>query len=207
MLSGGEKRRVQLLSVLSKKPNVLILDEPSNDIDLNTLTALETYLADWNGVLLVVSHDRFFTDKVTNHLFVFEGDGAVLDYAGSLSEYADCLLDNENAAGNNGGIGDSVDSTAKKEAYKEDKDIRNERRNAIRDMKKEMKNIENSLEKLKPKATDIQNEIDNSSDEGWTVLAELTEKLDVVNEQIDEKELRWLELAEALEQSAAEELV
>jgi ATP-binding cassette subfamily F protein uup len=74
-------------------------------------------------------------------------------------------------------------------------------------MKKEMKNIENSLEKLKPKATDIQNEIDNSSDEGWTVLAELTEKLDVVNEQIDEKELRWLELAEALEQSAAEELV
>jgi ATP-binding cassette subfamily F protein uup len=74
-------------------------------------------------------------------------------------------------------------------------------------MKKEMKNIENSLEKLKPKATDIQNEIDNSSDEGWTVLAELTEKLDVVNEQIDEKELRWLELAEALEESAAEELV
>jgi ATP-binding cassette subfamily F protein uup len=74
-------------------------------------------------------------------------------------------------------------------------------------MKKEMKNIENSLEKLKLKATDIQNEIDNSSDEGWTVLAELTEKLDVVNEQIDEKELRWLELAEALEQSAAEELV
>jgi ATP-binding cassette subfamily F protein uup len=70
-----------------------------------------------------------------------------------------------------------------------------------------MKNIENALEKLKPKVVDIQNEIDNSSDEGWTVLAELTEKLDVVNEQIDEKELRWLELAEALEQSAAEELV
>jgi ATP-binding cassette subfamily F protein uup len=93
MLSGGEKRRVQLLSVLSKKPNVLICDEPSDDIDLNTLTALETYLADWNGVLLVVSHDRFFTDIVTNHLFAFEGDGAVLNYAGSLFEYADCLLD------------------------------------------------------------------------------------------------------------------
>ena len=61
----------------------------SNDIDLNTLSALETYLADWNGVLLVVSHDRFFTDKVTNHLFVFEGNGAVLDYAGSLTEYAE----------------------------------------------------------------------------------------------------------------------
>jgi ATP-binding cassette subfamily F protein uup len=70
-----------------------------------------------------------------------------------------------------------------------------------------MKNIENALEKLKPKVVDIQNEIDNSSDEGWTVLAELTETLDVVNEQIDEKELRWLELAEALEEAAAEELV
>jgi ATP-binding cassette subfamily F protein uup len=103
--------------------------------------------------------------------------------------------------------GDGVDSTAKKETYKEDKEIRNERRNAMRDMKKEMKNIENALEKLKPNATDIQNEIDNSSDEGWTVLAELTETLDVVNEQIDEKELRWLELAEALEEAAAEELV
>lgn len=182
------------------------MDEPSNDIDLNTLTALETYLADWNGVLLVVSHDRFFTDKVTNHLFVFEGDGRVLDYAGSLSEYADCLIENENAAGNDGS-GDGGDSTAKKEAYKEDKEIRNERRNAIREMKKEMKNIETALEKLKPKAVDIQTEIDNSSDEGWTVLAELTEKLDAVNEQIDEKELRWLELAEELEASEAKELV
>jgi predicted RNase H-like nuclease (RuvC/YqgF family) len=120
---------------------------------------------------------------------------------------------NESAAGkNNSGSatvvhGNGVDSTAKKEAYKEDKEIRNERRNAMRDMKKEMKNIENALEKLKPKVVDIQNEIDNSSDEGWTVLAELTETLDVVNEQIDEKELRWLELAEALEEAAAEELV
>lgn len=175
----------------------------SNDIDLNTLTALETYLADFNGVLLVVSHDRFFTDKVTNHLFVFEGRGKVLDYAGSLSEYADCLIENENAAGIDDS-GDLVDSVVKKEAYKEDKEMRNERRNAVRKAKKEMNNIENALEKLKPQAVELQAQIDNSGDEGWTVLAELTEKLDALREQIDEKEIRWLELAEASEEAEKE---
>lgn len=160
-------------------------------------------MADFNGVLLVVSHDRFFTDKVTNHLFVFEGNGQVLDYAGSLSEYANVLIDNESATESNGA---TVDSTVKKEAYKEDKEIRNERRNAIRRMKKEMNNIENALEKLKPKAVKLQAEIDTSSDEGWTVLAELTDKLDQVNLQIDEKEMRWLELAEELETAEAHEM-
>jgi len=171
---------------------------------LNTLTALETYLAEFNGVLLVVSHDRYFTDKVTNHLFVFEGDGEVLDYAGSLSEYAECLIENESAIESSGS---TVNSVVKKETYKEDKEMRNERRNAVRRMKKEMNNIENALEKLKPKAAKLQTEIDNSGGEGWTVLAELTEKLDALNLDIDEKELRWLELAEELETAEAEELV
>jgi len=94
-LSGGERRRLQLLSVLTKRPNFLILDEPTNDVDLDTLSALETYLAEFNGVLVIVSHDRFFVDKVTQHLFVFEGDGAVKDYLGSLSDYAECLADEE----------------------------------------------------------------------------------------------------------------
>jgi len=94
-LSGGERRRLQLLSVLTKRPNFLILDEPTNDVDLDTLSALETYLAEFNGVLVIVSHDRFFVDKVTQHLFVFEGDGVVKDYLGSLSDYAECLADEE----------------------------------------------------------------------------------------------------------------
>lgn len=91
-LSGGERRRLQLLSVLTQRPNFLILDEPTNDVDLDTLAALEDYLAEFNGVLVIVSHDRFFVDKVTEHLFVFEGDGVVKDYLGSLTDYAECLV-------------------------------------------------------------------------------------------------------------------
>mmetsp|Transcript_14892 Transcript_14892/g.19488 ORF Transcript_14892/g.19488 Transcript_14892/m.19488 type:complete len:206 (+) Transcript_14892:969-1586(+) len=94
-LSGGERRRLQLLAVLAQRPNFLILDEPTNDVDLDTLSALESYLAEFNGVLVIVSHDRFFVDKVTQHLFVFEGDGIVKDYLGSLSDYAECLVEDE----------------------------------------------------------------------------------------------------------------
>mmetsp|Transcript_41429 Transcript_41429/g.74674 ORF Transcript_41429/g.74674 Transcript_41429/m.74674 type:complete len:632 (-) Transcript_41429:72-1967(-) len=95
-LSGGERRRLQLMSVLTQRPNFLILDEPTNDVDLDTLAALEGYLAEFNGVLVIVSHDRFFVDKVTQHLFVFEGDGVVKDYLGSLSEYAEILVVEDN---------------------------------------------------------------------------------------------------------------
>jgi ATP-binding cassette subfamily F protein uup len=97
-LSGGERRRLQLLAVLTQRPNFLILDEPTNDVDLDTLSALEDYLAEFNGVLVIVSHDRFFVDKVTEHLFVFEGDGVVKDFLGSLSDYAETLVDDEKAS-------------------------------------------------------------------------------------------------------------
>lgn len=92
MLSGGERRR-QLLSVLTQRPNFLILDEPTNDVDLDTLAALEEYLAEFKGVLVLVSHYRYFVDKVTEHLFVFEGDGIVKDYLGSLTDYAETIIE------------------------------------------------------------------------------------------------------------------
>jgi len=81
------------LSVLTQRPNFPILDEPTNDVDLDTLAALEEYLGEYKGVLVIVSHDRYFVDKVTEHLFVFEGDGVVKDYLGSLTDYAECLVD------------------------------------------------------------------------------------------------------------------
>jgi len=196
MLSGGERRRLQLLSVLTKRPNFLILDEPTNDIDLDTLRALESYLEDFKGVLVIVSHDRLFTDKVTNHLFVFEGNGIVKDYLGSLSDYAECLVEQEKALESPGGS--SIDSDEKKASYKEDKQKRNERRNAIKKMKREMDRLEPAIEKLKEKAQELQNQIDTSTDEGWTVLAELTEKMNKLNEEADEKEMMWLEIAEEL---------
>lgn len=209
ILSGGERRRLQILSVLSVKPNFLILDEPSVDCDLDTLSALESYLEQFKGVLLVISHDRAFADKVTDHIFVFEGDGVIKDFQGSLSEYGSCLVELENRK-----IQDSVSSDSneggstntKQGNYKDDRAKRNEDRNFIRQTKKEMTNIERSLEKLKPKAADVQSEIDaTSSDAGWTILAELTDKLNFINEEIDVKEMRWLELGEKLEEMDSDE--
>lgn len=213
VLSGGERRRLQFLSVLSKKPNVLLLDEPSVDCDLDTLSALETFLADFKGVLVVVSHDRSFADKVTDHLFVFEGKGIVKDFQGSLSEYASCLIDLEDnkiqsklAAVAAGGPTDGSDTAEKKTNFKEDKAKRNELRNFVRQAKKDMLNLERATEKLKAKVEELQSEIDSSGDEGWTVLADLTDKLNKVNDEIDEKEMRWLELAEELEEAEEVEL-
>mmetsp|Transcript_11656 Transcript_11656/g.15350 ORF Transcript_11656/g.15350 Transcript_11656/m.15350 type:complete len:716 (-) Transcript_11656:9-2156(-) len=204
MLSGGERRRLQLMAVLSKNPNFLLLDEPSNDLDLNTLSALETYLNAYSGVLVVVSHDKFFTDKVTDHLFVFEGDGRVKDYLGSLSEYAECLIEQENSSMSPSTSDGTTD--VRKESYKEDKAKRNERRNSLRQKKKDMNNLENAMEKLKLKAAKVQSGIDSSGDEGWTVLAELTDKLNAVTEEVEEKETTWIELAEEVEELEAEDL-
>ena len=97
-LLGGERRRLQLLAVLTQRPNFLILNEPANDVDLDTLSALEDYLAEFNGVLVIVSHNWYFVDKVTEHLFMFEGEGVVKDYLGSLSDYAETLADDEKAS-------------------------------------------------------------------------------------------------------------
>ncbi|KAL7554569.1 hypothetical protein ACHAWF_018030 [Thalassiosira exigua] len=197
MLSGGERRRLQLLSVLTKRPNFLILDEPTNDIDLDTLGALEDYLEDFKGVLVIVSHDRSFTDKVTDHLFVFEGDGVVKDYLGSLSDYAECLVEQEKA--DNTASGSAAEDVDKKASYKEDKERRLERRNAIKKLKRQLGRIEPAIEKLKAKAAELQAELDDSSDEGWTVLADITDRLAEVNDEVEEKELEWLEIAEELE--------
>jgi ATP-binding cassette subfamily F protein uup len=199
-----------MLAVFSLRPNFLVMDEPSVDCDLDTLQALELFLQEFDGVLVVVSHDRSFADKVADHLFVFEGDGIIKDFDGTLSEYARTLIEMENDSIPGGGLksdaedGAGGSSDLRKVSYKEDRAKRNEQRNAIRRAKKDMANLEKSIEKLKVKAVAIQKEIDNSSDEGWTVLAEFTEKLDKVNNEIDEKEMRWMELAEEVEVAEVE---
>jgi ABC transport system ATP-binding/permease protein len=225
VLSGGERRRLQLLSVLTKvcsvvqefracfslassikfypaspqKPNFLILDEPSVDCDLDTLSAMEAFLEQFQGVLLTVSHDRAFADKVTDHLFVFEGDGLVKDFGGTLSEYASCLVELENQKIQQVTNPDDSDD-GKKQQYKEDRDKRNEERNFVRSGKKEMLNLERALEKLKTKANDVLAEIHGTSNEvGWSTLADLTNKLDSLNEEINEKETKWLEIGEMVE--------
>ena len=206
VLSGGEKRRLQMLSVFSKRPNVLILDEPSVDCDLDTLNALESYLTeDFDGVLLVVSHDRLFADTVTDHLFVFEGNGIIKDFQGTLSEYASALIQMESdSIPDSGSSKTSSDDSDRKAAYKEEKAQRNKDQKRIRKARKDMANIDRALEKLQETAKALQQNIDDSADEGWTVLAELTEKLNLVNEEIEEKELLWMEAAEIVEEAEVE---
>lgn len=142
--------------------------------------------------------------QVTDHLFVFEGNGVVKDYIGTLTDYAECLVEQENADDFEGS-GPAISDEEKKTSYKEDKAKRNERRNKLRQLKKDLNKVEPKIEKLKAKAEGLQKEMDDSADEGWTVLADLTEKLQVVNDEIEENEMLWLELAEELETLEEEE--
>lgn len=142
--------------------------------------------------------------QVTDHLFVFEGNGVVKDYIGTLTDYAECLVEQENADDFEGS-GPAFSDEEKKTSYKEDKAKRNERRNKLRQLKKDLNKVEPKIEKLKAKAEGLQKEMDDSADEGWTVLADLTEKLQVVNDEIEENEMLWLELAEELETLEEEE--
>jgi len=212
VLSGGEKRRLQMLSVLSQRPNFLVMDEPSVDCDLNTLQALEKYLREeYTGVLVIVSHDRSFADKVTDHLFVFEGNGEIKDFEGTLSEYASTLVDLENdkiVAEQNQQqqqqLQSSSSSSQQQLGYKEDRAKRNEQRNAVRKAKKDMDQLERAMDKLRAQAAALQTEIDGSSQAGWSVLADLTDRLHKIQNDLDEKELRWMELAESVEEAEVE---
>src|SRR5690606_17429194 len=94
-LSGGEKKRLPLLTILFRNPNFLVLDEPTNDLDLPTLDILEEFLAAYQGCIIIVSHDRYFMDKIVDHLFAFEGDGVIRDFPGNYSQYRDMLREEE----------------------------------------------------------------------------------------------------------------
>ena len=164
------------------------------------MTALEDYLEEYKGVLVIVSHDRFFTDKVTDHLFVFEGNGVVKDFTGTLTDYAEALVEIEELNGED--INAVKDD--RKTNYKEDKETRVKRMNQLKSDKKEMNNIDNKMEKLKKEIISLELKIEESADEGWTVLADLTDKMNVCKQELDDKEMRWLELAEAIEEAESE---
>jgi ATP-binding cassette subfamily F protein uup len=177
----------------------LILDEPTSDLDSDTIAALEQYLLEeFKGVLVVVSHDRYFTDKVTDHLFILEGDGAIVDYSGSLSAYAETLVTTTTS------VSDTYDNHNTREQMaipkKEDKEKRTAKMNLRQKYTREMASLEQALEKLKAKSAALLSELDKSTNDGWSVLADLTEKISLVTDEIIEKENRWLELAEFLEQ-------
>lgn len=181
-LSGGEKRRLYLLTILMKNPNFLILDEPTNDLDLFTLNALENYLQNFSGCLLIVSHDRFFMDKMTDHIFVFEGEGKVKDINGNYTAYR-LSKKKERAAQRN-----------IKEKQNKSKPIKTKTKLSYKE-KVEFEKITNELEQLEAKKTELTEEM-NSGLSDSNRIVELSLELANIAKDIDDKENRWLELSE-----------
>ncbi len=185
-LSGGEKKRLHLLAILFKNPNFLILDEPTNDLDLPTLNVLENFLADFPGCILIVSHDRYFMDRLVDHLFVFEGEGVITDFPGNYAEYRikQDAMKNKPAPEKEKitvPVAVEIAPTAKRKVtYKE---------------KIEFEKLEQEIGKLQnEKATLTQKLGEGSSD--YEELNKMTKRIGELSALIDEKELRWLELSE-----------
>lgn len=186
-LSGGEKRRLHLLTVLFRNPNFLILDEPTNDLDLPTLSVLENFLLEFGGCLIIVSHDRYFMDRLVDHLFVFEGEGSIRDYPGNYTQYREWLKTREqpSEAPKKAAVQEAPPpppAAKKKLSYKEQREF-DLLEKEIADMETERKSIYEQL---------------SSGDLPFDKLQQLTERISYLSNTIDEKELRWLELSEAV---------
>ncbi len=194
-LSGGEQRRLYLCTVLMENPNFLILDEPTNDLDIMTLNVLEEYLKSFGGCVIIVSHDRFFMDKIVDHLFVFEGDGKITDFPGNYTIYRNKQLqDQENEKAK------SQDQSKKKQAEKEQikddsKSVQN--RKLTFNEKREFESLENEIAKLEAEKETLETSM-NSGTLLHDELFRQSERLVVIKDLIDEKELRWLELSELI---------
>lgn len=196
-LSGGEKRRLQLLRVLMKNPNFLILDEPTNDLDLMTLNVLEDFLFNFEGCLLLVSHDRYFMDRLVEHLFVFSEDsGEIMNFPGNYTDFREQQREE----------GASLSKPAKKSAPKKEEKqavpIDDKKRKASYKEKREYEVLASEIESLeteKEKLTEELNQLSSAANPDHEELTEISKKLEDVGRQIDEKSDRWLELSEIVE--------
>lgn len=198
-LSGGEKRKLYLCTVLMRNPNFLVLDEPTNDLDIQTLQVLEEYLQDFAGCVIVVSHDRYFMDKVVDHLLVFKGEGEIQDFPGNYTQYRewsrmqakDEAEQAKPAKGGNAPAESDGAGTAKCDA-----NFENKRKMSYKE-KREYEQLTQEIDAL----TEEQKKLEEELCSGNLSVEELTEKskrLPEIKDELDEKEMRWLELAEML---------
>lgn len=186
-LSGGERRRLYLLSILMENPNFLILDEPTNDLDILTLNILEDFLMEFPGCVLIVTHDRYFMDKIVEHLFVFEGEGKIKDYNGTYTEYRAYAKAKE---------AEERKLNAAPKEKKEKPQFQSELTKGLtNDQRKEFKRLEKKIEKLEERKTEVTAKFGDMS-----LSPEEIEKYSIelgeLNEELEEKEMRWMELAE-----------
>ena len=188
-LSGGEKRKLYLCTVLMKNPNFLVLDEPTNDLDIQTLQILEEYLADFPGCVIVVSHDRYFMDKVVDHLLVFKGKGEIKDFPGNYTQYRM--------------YSEQVNAQEKKESKKkvlkqntnEQKEESKDKRRLTYKEKMELEQLEKDIATLEAEQKMLEEQLCS----GTLSVSELTEKskrLPILSAEIEEKSMRWFELEE-----------
>ena len=201
-LSGGEKRKLYLCTVLMKNPNFLVLDEPTNDLDIQTLQVLEEYLQDFPGCVIVVSHDRYFMDKVVDHLLVFKGEGEIQDFPGNYTQYREWSRlqakdEAEKAQARTAYAAkesSSADVKAGTGTAKRDANFANKRKMSFKE-KREYEQLTKDIESLTAEQKKLEDELCS----GTLSVEELTEKskrLPEIKNELDEKEMRWLELAE-----------
>ncbi len=188
-LSGGERRKLYLCTVLMRNPNFLVLDEPTNDLDIQTLQILEEYLEDFPGCVIVVSHDRYFMDKVIDHLLVFQGNGIIKDFPGNYTQYREwnCLKCKEEKT--------KIKSVAKHEKVASKNNGEEKRRKMSYKEKREFEQLEKDISRLENECKEIETALCS----GMLSVEELTEKskkLPLLKEELDEKSMRWLELSE-----------
>lgn len=184
-LSGGEKRRLYLLTILMQQPNLLVMDEPTNDLDIVTINVLEEYLKEFKGTLILVSHDRHFLDRLVDHLFVFCGDGVVKDFIGSYSQYRDYIKDYEAAQRSAARAAEVPKEAPRKEREKTKLSYKEQR---------ELEQLEKDIESL----TEEKSELEHKMNGGLTDVAELqkvSSRFAEVSALLDTKETRWLELS------------
>ena len=183
-LSGGERRRLYLLTILIKNPNFLILDEPTNDLDIITLNVLEDYLEDYPGCLIIVSHDRYFLDKLVDHIFVLEGDGAIKDYNGTYTEYR--MEKNEEA---------EINREAKSQSNTVAPPTNSSENKLSFEQQKQIKALEKQIERLEQRKVEVTAKFEDMN-LAPDMIAKFSTELATINAEIEEKEMKWMELVE-----------
>ena len=182
-LSGGEKRRLYLLKLLTQQPNVLLLDEPTNDLDIATLTVLEDYLQEFSGAVITVSHDRYFLDKVAEKLLIFEGDGKIVSYFGSIVEYLD-----------------QQKPVKEEKAVKAKPQPKERKKKLSYNEQKEWETIEDDIALLESKINELTEAMNHQGDD-FTKLQDLQKEIDQTEQDLDEKMNRWEYLSEIIEEN------
>jgi len=195
MLSGGEKKRLQLLTMLFRNPNFLILDEPTNDLDLPTLGVLENFLSDFQGCLLLVSHDRYFMDRLVDHLFVFEGNGIIKDFPGNYSQYRETTDHSRQTTDDT--KEKVIANNSESEVVHRPSSVVTKKQLSYKE-KREFEVLEKEIAELTKEKETVTQRL-NSGDASFEELQRLSNRIGEVSKLLDEKELRWLELSEIIQ--------